>query len=715
MRKKENIFALGLTFIIVTTMLTSCSDDFLKEKKDYSKTTSEVYNDYQGAQGRIDNLYKMCLPDGNSGITAYIPSAGTSDDYSKCTEEYAGLSMYVDEGVIISTTSNLPAYFTVETKTANNVYGRIRNANEIIEGVNAGSLSDSQKKLIIGQALFFRAWTYYRLVKIYGGVPLIDKVQNPGTGDDASEGLAVPRSSAKECIDFICNDLAVAATYLPPRWDASNWGRVTAGAALALQGRARLLHASPLFNRADKTDRWETAYQTNKNALDTLRLGGFDLAYLDNPGINAKGWAKMFSEYQTIEAVFITLYNNVATSPSVAPEKYNGWERAIRPSNTMPSASGGKVPSAALVDLFPMSDGSKPNAGNYDPNLFMKDRDPRFYRTFAFAGVRWTFKGNPLSAAGDTVKYPYQGPNYALWNYCWYNDETKKNSPTQGGYGADCFTDAGYKGLYIRKRTDDLDVNSSPLYVDENSNVSTGGFTRCAAPYMEIRFGEVMLNFAEAACGAGHYGEALDALKLIRQRVGYTAANNYGLDPAIAGNRAKLFEAILYERQIELAFEGKRFDDMMRWMLFDGGVGQGALNSTWVLTGFGGNTCAYLGVQPFNGQRRDNLELRVSDAVGNGIAPFTAASDPVKSSRPAAWDLNVSATLPTALEDFYRQKLTRKLRQGDEANKTVQFKPQYYFIGLRDSEQKKNVTLEQNIGWDDAMTNAPGTFDPLVE
>lgn len=46
--------------------------------------------------------------------------------------------------------------------------------------------------------------------------------------------------------------------------------------------------------------------------------------------------------------------------------------------------------------------------------------------------------------------------------------------------------------------------------------------------------------------------------------------------------------AILYERQIELAYEGKRFDDLRRWMLFDGGseLADGA-PASWKLTGWG--------------------------------------------------------------------------------------------------------------------------------
>lgn len=138
-------------------------------------------------------------------------------------------------------------------------------------------------------------------------------------------------------------------------------------------------------------------------------------------------------------------------------------------------------------------------------------------------------------------------------------DQFKDNT---SGYGADGL---GYnnKSIYIRKRTDDVAYGGQTLY-DYYTGASNSGFIYSAAPYMEIRYAEVLLNFAESACGANRGDEALDALRQVRRRVGYTG--DCGLDNSLAGNRAKLFAAILYERQIELAYEGKRFDDMRRWL-----------------------------------------------------------------------------------------------------------------------------------------------------
>lgn len=230
---------------------------------------------------------------------------------------------------------------------------------------------------------------------MYGGVPIVDHVQNPVIGDGNGENLVIPRSSTKACIDFICDDLELAASYLPARWqnEGQDYGRITAGAALALKGRTLLLYASPLFNRADDASRWKDAYDANFAAITKLNEGNFGLAYEGNGGEdNAKNWARMFATYTGgSEAVFVTLYNNVSPIASQNINRYNLWEQGIRPGNI--NGGGGKTPTAEIIDIFPMIDGKKPmeSGVHYDPKKFFLNRDPRFYRTFAFPGVEWKF------------------------------------------------------------------------------------------------------------------------------------------------------------------------------------------------------------------------------------------------------------------------------------------------------------------------------------
>jgi hypothetical protein len=739
MMKRINI--IGTAAMLLTSSVAilniGCSDEFLKEK-DAGAFTDQLYNDYEGAKGRVDFLYANSLPtDGGSTFNFTWFSTGSADDYSKSTEEYAGLSTYVDPSVMLNNT-NVPDYIFGENKNTA-PYGRIRECNEVINGITKGQFDEVRKPQLLGQAYFFRAWCYYRLVKIYGGVPLVKEVQAP-ISQNSSE-LIIPRSTTKECIDFICEDLEKAASMLPAQWTGNDWGRITSGTAQALEGRARLLYASPLFNRAVESDpnsveRWKEAYDTNKAALATLDGTGFyGLAGEKYAGtsINGSKWAKMFSDIHSPEAVFVTLYNNVGTTTGTNYDKNNGWENSIRPINV--GGGGGKETTEQMIDLFPMADGLKPSEsttypyGN-KPNTFFLNRDPRFYRTFAFPGVRWDAQAD-LGAkhSSNPNDFPYSsGNDYTLWDYAWYKSGSANlNDGAQTGWAADGLGN-GKAYIYIRKRTDDLQLNSSPLYVtdkDEKTGDIKSWFKRSAAPYMEMRYAEVLLNFAESACGYDKPDEAIAAIKRIRVSAGYSedAAQAYASHLATL-DKGHLFGAILYERQIELAYEGKRFDDMRRWMLWDGGVGQENLKSSWKLQCCNGNTCTYLGVLPLNGQRRTGVEMQTSQG-----ADEKNGSDPIKQFRPTAGlDLmkdavvedETDATKPAnVLAQFYNSYLQRKVlttKDGTDQTLTIDFLPQYYILGFKVNMQQNNSTLRQTVGWADYMNGgANGTFDPLAE
>lgn len=224
--------------------------------------------------------------------------------------------------------------------------------------------------------------------------------------------------------------------------------------------------------------------------------------------------------------------------------------------------------------------------------------------------------------------------------------------------------------------------------------------------------------------------EAVEQLKRIRSRVYPADKLETSLPSNLAGNQAACMAAVLYERQIELAYEGKRFDDMRRWMLFDGGVNVPAgAPSTWALTGWGGNTCSYLGFPAFNGQRRDNLEFRVKADYNNGLGADKYGNnpddaDPLKGqNRPTALNLKDDFSKNNQLENlktFYTTYLERNKKKGDsyDSNHTelfIDFKPQFYILGFTQGVQTSNEGLQQTMGWNDYNTGGQGTFDPLAE
>lgn len=128
-----------------------------------------------------------------------------------------------------------------------------------------------------------------------------------------------------------------------------------------------------------------------------------------------------------------------------------------------------------------------------------------------------------------------------------------------------------------------------------------------------------------------------------------------------------------------------------------------------------------------NGKRRNGIELRVSNAVsGGGLADLQDGKDPIftntndffvnKVKRPKAWNINSTDTLQRdSVIRFYQYTLIRKKRTIDTKDKFIQYRPEYYIIGLRYSAQSNNSTLLQTIGWNDYLKGGMGTFDPLAE
>lgn len=734
-KMKNRIYKISLWVVLVLSIsgTTSCSDDFLAEKRPFGEFgPDQIYNDWSSVKLRLNYIYQRSQP--YSRLDNNPPDiwpVGTADLLSNNSDEFTGFGTYTDSTKVWSNT-NIHKFFYYGTNES--PWKKMRECTEVIVNVNKSTtLTDEQKSLAEGQARFFRATRYFRLFKRYGGLPIVRGLQSSIGGD--ADTLAIPRQSTKNTFRFIIDDLTYGGENLPARWpeEANDWGRITAGAAYAMAGIVANYYASPVFNRADEIARWEEAYALNKKALDKLAEGNFGLAYEGNPGVNASNWAKMWttmtaSSGTVSEAVYTQICNNALEEKGIT----NSWEQNIRPGNA--NGGGGIVPSAQEVDMFPMADGKRPSefgTYQYDKKLFFMNRDPRFYRTFSFPGVEWKFNGT--IAAEKITKCPYlSGLEYKLMNFAWYRTADDALNIEQSGYFTDLLGSSG-SSIYVRKKSQDLTLNYSVLYVFQDAD----GFKYNGQPIMAIRYAEVLLNFAEAACGVNKLDEAWNALVRIRQRVGYTG--DCGLDPAIKSDRAKMFEAILYERRVELAYEGKRFDDCHRWMLFDGGVGQEQIYNGWQMTGWSGNTCAYLGVTPLNEIPRQKIELHFAPSVYLGeklptADPFNIATTQIV--KPVALTLNenisgsqvvdangdlqytITNSNVKALVAFYQKNLVRKDISTMNSQTSSNVKPVWskncYLLGLSSSDQQNNAKVVQTVGWTSTF-GGPGVFDPLSD
>ncbi|WP_217604932.1 RagB/SusD family nutrient uptake outer membrane protein [Chitinophaga sp. GbtcB8] len=483
--------------------MASCSK--VLDKRDLGSLQADlVFNDSVLARTYLDYIYDQNLP-------GWGGTWGTSGNLS---DESYGESKYF-EGTLQPNDVN-----DFGTKLdANNAFGKIRAINLFIQQVDGGSLTTTWKTTLKSQALFFRAWRYFELVKLYGGVPIILEPQS-AVGDEAKQEDYVPRNKTSECIAQIVKDLDAAIAALPARWANTNdWGRITSGAAAALKARALLYWASPEFNPSDLADRWQAAYTAAKAAKDLLSSNGY--------GLNSSFQNMWFSEVNNPEAVFVTCYNNLSGDQT---KKNNGYDNSTRPSING-TGGGSNQPSKELVDAFPMKDGKKitdaTSAYTYNAQTFYKNRDPRFDNTIAFNGATW-----PLNGVND----------YKIWTYFVGNTSTETGK-------------ASNTGFYCRKAIDPA--------------VTTGNVQYSGTDWMEIRYAEVLLTLAETACGVNNTAEAYEQLTAIRKRAGIDAGADqlYGLKAGMT--RAEMFSAILDERLYEFAFEGKRFWDLRRWKMFE--------------------------------------------------------------------------------------------------------------------------------------------------
>jgi starch-binding outer membrane protein, SusD/RagB family len=662
--------------LMLVTFISGCSDDFLVDKGDFSGFNEEIYNNVLTAQAKVDYLYYLCLP---------VATTGSPDTYSKSTEEFPGSTTY--NQLTEKTSTDIDDEF-YKSQTGG-PYAFIRECNIFLDNINKGTLTADQKKTMIGEVHFWRAWNYFNLVRTFGGVPIILHAQNAilGSGDPTQTGLAVQRSSTGDCIKLITADLDTAISMLPGKWADVSWGRITSGAAAAFKGRVLLTYASPLFNRSMEPSRWQAAYDANKAAKDLLDANGFGL--VSSTTLRAKDWGNMFVTTKTNEAVMTVLFNTVTTDSYA---RNNGWENAARPKELQ--GGGGYGATAELLDIFPMSDGKHPGQSSftYDPLKFYKDRDPRFYRTFAFNGCVWPYSGNTT---------------YTVWTYQWFKDQAAVTNATKTeGSGFAEYAGHVNSGIYVRKRT-----NPAAGFTD------TDKFGRSASPFTEIRYAEVVLNLAESAVGLNKLDEGYAGLDAIRARVGIPKGDgHYGVPLNL--DKWGLFREILFERQIEFAYEGKRFQDMRRWMLWNDDA---SIQNT---------TCAQLGVTPLNGQRRHGIILAVNPNIykssSSGLAndifnPLSTKYDATKVTRngialdPDATDANFNAMI-TKLDLFYTTNLIRVTTDFIDPTTTptfyTTFRSKYYFIGIKQSVLKQSPYLFQTKGWDDYY-GVGGTYDPL--
>lgn len=356
-----------------------------------------------------------------------------------------------------------------------------------------------------GVAHFYRAEFYMDKVKTYSDVPWYDKVL---TTDDPD--LYKARDSRDYVVGKIFEDYRFAAEHVQadqPQGAVNKWIVLSMMARHALyEGTYRKYH--------DELNLQQTAADYLRMAADAawqvMQEGGFSIYNTGHP----------YEDYST-------LFNSpdLTTNPEMIQAHY--YENDVAENGFWAYMFGNYIPCPTkdLVQAYLMKDGSYYSSqSDYRTRQFVdefKDRDPRIYQTLAYPG--WELVNTMTYATGAGI----------------YVQELNKNF---SGYHQ-------IKGFINNK--------------DENYYVGID--------FPVIRYAEVLLTYAEAKAELGELTQdVLDqTVNLLRDRAGMPHLQmNPPVDPVMAeafpGVGSTLLE-IRRERRVELAFEGFRFDDLMRW------------------------------------------------------------------------------------------------------------------------------------------------------
>ena len=332
-------------------------------------TPDFVYNklDSSGeyALAVLNNLYSY-LPDGFNRINNVVLGAATDDAIS--SDNYNNIELL--------SKSTLTAVANNPDDKWYDAYKAVRNVNLYLSNVDNVPVGSTTRQYWKAEARFIRAISYFELIKRYGGVPLIgDKLFSQ------DENVSLSRNTYDECVKYIVNELnAINDSLRPDPLVATDLGRISQGAGLALKSRVLLYAASPLNNTSNDKSKWQEAAAAAKAVID---LNKFSLS---------KDFIPVFTERNNKEVILAFQRAQVKDLETLnAPVGYS-----------QPNQSNGYVsPTQELVDAFPMKNGLSLNdpVSGYEAQNPYKDRDPRLEATIFHNGSEWlkrpveTFEG----------------------------------------------------------------------------------------------------------------------------------------------------------------------------------------------------------------------------------------------------------------------------------------------------------------------------------
>lgn len=540
-------------YLALIMALAACDSDVLDQTPQDQYSDAAVWTDVNLADGYLMDNYNLSLPGGFNYISYASLTDESHDTHGFDTENWLSGNM--------TASNTLPFGNTRRSSYATwpGTYPTIQKLNIFLQNIDdvASAYPQAEQgpvrervEIMKGEAIFLRAFCYSQLLRNYGGLVIVTEPFEIG-----SDYLSFERSTFKESVDFIAAECDVAAALLLGKSE-TEMGRASKGVALALKSRVLLFAASDLTadgttadelvgygTNPDRQALWLAAKQAAKAVmdLDEYSLADFGAPDRDAVATNFYSFFKA-KDLSSSEVIWGKMYA-LGTAATHNINLLNG------PNGL--AMYGCNAPTANLADAFQMADGSafadhydidadgyyRNHSSVYDDSNIYHHREPRFYASILYDGALFMKRFENLATRDPIGIY-----------------DRKTRITIQGGaevsrvYGIDTRQssvvpdDGGYTGYLFKKYLDDEVYGNSA----RNNNA-----------WIELRYAEVLLNYAEACIGLNEMGEAAMYINMVRNRVGL---------PAFIGDTKK---ALMYERQVEFVYEDVRWYDIRRWKILD--------------------------------------------------------------------------------------------------------------------------------------------------
>lgn len=309
--------------LLLMIVFISCGKDFLNEPPRGATINDLLNNPQDGAQRIIGAVYNR-LYDWETHSFSWIGiSSITSDDADKGSSPGDGGGDKIElDGWLIS-----PTNISFNEVWEGNFEG-IGRACYAIKFLNEMTLSPAEKNRYIGEAKFLRAYFNWNLVRVFGGVPKIDRVLTSQADIEA----ASIRATASEIYSFIESDLIDAAAKLPAVISVGERGRVSKAAAQALLAKVYL---------------YQNKWAQSKAMCDAV-INSNQFSLLPN-------YAMIWREAGEFSSESIWEVNAIADNPPKGIQQYTEVQ-GMRGSGAGDLGWGFNVPSQNLVNAYEFGD-----------------------------------------------------------------------------------------------------------------------------------------------------------------------------------------------------------------------------------------------------------------------------------------------------------------------------------------------------------------------